>query len=296
MSVLTRKFLPVSTQNIPDELKALQQWVLWRGVERDGRWTKIPYSVTGDKASATDGATWRDFDNASESYKNGSFDGIGFVFAQGSGLTGVDLDDCVLSDGGLEPKAAAIVNALGSYTEYSVSGSGLHIIVRASLEKGVRTSARSRIDIPVEIYPHGKYFTMTGSVYSSMKEIAEGQSVIDYLCSVVSPPAASNKPKEKKPKREYLDNDELIKRAMNAKDGDKFKRLWSGDTSEYGGDHSRADAALLKLLVYWTYEDLERTDLLFRQSGLYREDKWDKRPDYRKRTFDFILGARKELS
>jgi putative DNA primase/helicase len=270
--------------------------VLWRGAERDGRWTKIPFSVTSGKASTMDGGTWASFDKAAEGYQNGLSDGIGFVFREGGELTGVDLDNCVLSDGELESKAAAIVNALGSYTEYSVSGNGLHIIVRASLEKCVRTSARSRIDIPVEIYPHGKYFTMTGSVCGPMKEIAEGQNVIDYLCSVVSPPAAGNKPKEKKTKREYLDNDALVKRAMAAKDGDKFKRLWSGDTSEYGGDHSRADAALLKLLMYWTREDMERTDCLFRQSGLYREEKWDKRPDYRKRTFDFILGARKELS
>ena len=59
----------------------------------------------------------------------------------------------------------------------------------------------------------------------------------------------------------------------------------------YGGDHSRADAALLRMLFSWTKDDIERADCLFRQSGLYREEKWDKRPDYRKRTFEFLTGA-----
>jgi putative DNA primase/helicase len=293
MDKMDKNFLPVVIEKIPDELKSLRQWVLWRGVLRNDRWTKVPYSVTGDKASATDSATWAGFTAAAESYKSGPFDGIGFVFRHGGGLTGVDLDGCVLSGGGLEPKAAAIVNALNSYTERSVSGGGLHVIVRAALEKGVRTSARSRIDIPVEIYPHGKYFTMTGNVLGERRQIAEGQSAIDYLIGVIAPPASKNKPREEKPKREYLDNDELIKRAMNAVNGDKFKRLWSGDTSMHGGDGSRADAALVRMLMFWTHGDVERADRLFRQSGLYREEKWGKRPDYRERTFDFILGVRK---
>jgi putative DNA primase/helicase len=28
---------------IPDELKTLRQWLLWRLEERDGRMTKVPY-------------------------------------------------------------------------------------------------------------------------------------------------------------------------------------------------------------------------------------------------------------
>ncbi|MDR3278902.1 MAG: hypothetical protein LBT23_00155, partial [Synergistaceae bacterium] len=235
MNKMNKNFLPVSVENIPGELKSLRQWVLWRGVERGGQWTKIPYSATGDKASATDSATWTDFNSALEGHKNGSFDGIGFVFKDGGGLTGVDLDHCVSNGGELEPNAAAIVNALSSFTEYSVSGSGLHIIARASLEKGVRTSARSLIDVPVEIYPHGKYFTVTGKVLGELRKITESQTIIDYLYGVISPAVVKNKPKDRKSKREYLGNGELIKRAMSAANGDKFRRLWNGDASMHGG-------------------------------------------------------------
>jgi primase-polymerase (primpol)-like protein len=264
---------------------------LWKGVEYNGRWTKIPYSTTGRKASSTNADTWTDFDTAIESYCKGFGDGIGFVFAENGGFTGIDLDHCLGEDGQLEPKTAAIVRALASYTEYSVSGTGLHVIAKASLKKGVRTSERSRIDIPVEIHPHGKYFTVTGNVFGSLSGIKDGQRVVDYLVDVVSPKAVKM-PQAVTSKHRYLNNDEVIRKAMTARNGDKFQRLWSGDTSIHGGDESRADAALLGILLFWTNGDRERADCLFRQSGLYREDKWGKRPDYRKRTFDFLSGAR----
>ena len=70
-------------------------------------------------------------------------------------------------------------------------------------------------------------------------------------------------------------DEELILRAHGAKNGEKFRKLWTGDTSDYNGDHSRADAALCSLLGYYTDGDPARIDRLFRSSGLYRE-KWDR--------------------
>jgi hypothetical protein len=53
--------------------------------------------------------------------------------------------------------------------------------------------------------------------------------------------------------------------------GDRFRRLWSGDTSAYalaGNDgESEADAALCELLGYYGGPDPERIDRLFRRSG-----------------------------
>jgi putative DNA primase/helicase len=287
------EFIPVSADGISAELKALNQWVLWRAEQCGGRRTKIPYSLNGKKASTSDSATWADFANVSERYGKGYFDGIGFVFAEDDDLTGIALDHCICN-GKLEPKAAAIVGALKSYTEYSVSGNGLHIIARASVEQGVRSSSRSRLDIPVEIYSCGRYFTVTGNAYGKPASIAYAQNVIDYLREIISPAASASCDKTQSKEnrgRRYLGNGELIQAAISADNSDKFRRLWNGDTSMYGGDHSRADAALLKMLLFWTKGDMERADCLFRESGLYREEKWDKRPDYRKRTFEFLMGV-----
>jgi primase-polymerase (primpol)-like protein len=74
-----------------------------------------------------------------------------------------------------------------------------------------------------------------------------------------------------------------------AKNGYKFARLWAGDTRDYGGDDSRADLALISMLLFWTGGNVDRADGLFRESGLMRE-KWD-REDYRERTFEYAMAG-----
>jgi Sensory domain found in PocR len=81
-----------------------------------------------------------------------------------------------------------------------------------------------------------------------------------------------------------LSDQELIQRAKYASNGERFSRLWGGDASDYGNDHSRADIALCRMLAFWTGGDSGRMDRLFRQSGLMRE-KWDRR------TGDETFGA-----
>ena len=54
---------------------------------------------------------------------------------------------------------------------------------------------------------------------------------------------------------------------------EKFQRLFTGDTSEYGNDDSSADLALCSLAAH-VGATAEQIDALIRLSGLYRE-KWD---------------------
>lgn len=77
-----------------------------------------------------------------------------------------------------------------------------------------------------------------------------------------------------------------FEKAMAARNGAKFSRLWAGDISGYPSA-SEADVALLAMLLYWTDKDEDRAALLFEQSGLCRE-KWTTRPDYRRFCFEFL--------
>ena len=90
-----------------------------------------------------------------------------------------------------------------------------------------------------------------------------------------------------------LEDSDLIEKAKNAKHGDKFRRLWNGDTSMHDNDHSRADLALCKRLAFWTGGEERRIDSLFRQSGLMRE-KWE-RDDYRQGTIDTAVRNQTEF-
>ena len=126
------KVLPVLVENIPDEVKVRHQWVVWKAVGEKP--DKVPYSAkTGRKASSTDLMTWSMFEEALAAYEKDYFAGVGFVFCSGDPYTGIDLDGCVDEGGQIAGWALEIVRYLDSYTELSVTGSGLHIIIRGDL-------------------------------------------------------------------------------------------------------------------------------------------------------------------
>jgi putative DNA primase/helicase len=86
----------------------------------------------------------------------------------------------------------------------------------------------------------------------------------------------------------------LIEKALNARNGGKFARLWSGDIRGYSS-HSEPDAALCELLAFWT-QDPAQIDRLFRRSALMR-DKWDEQRgeySYGARTITFALAQQQE--
>jgi primase-polymerase (primpol)-like protein len=151
--------LPLTPQNIPQELKDRAQWVVWRLEEREGKLTKIPYNPANlsQKAKANEPGTWGGFEQAMTAYKRGTFAGIGYEFSAADPYTGIDLDHCRNpKTGEIELWAREIITRLNSYTEISPSGRGIHILVKGKLPPGPRRKGQ------VEMYSEGRYFTMTG--------------------------------------------------------------------------------------------------------------------------------------
>ena len=64
------------------------------------------------------------------------------------------------------------------------------------------------------------------------------------------------------------EDDEVLKKVMEAKNGEKFLRIWHGELSDFHSK-SEADFDLVLRLLYWTNDDVEQVKRLFRQSGLY---------------------------
>jgi primase-polymerase (primpol)-like protein len=117
MTVYTHnRILPVKVENIPEELMARPQWVVWHAV--GAKPDNVPYSVrTGRKASSTDLMTWSSFKEAVEAYEHGEYAGLGFVFCSGDPYTGVDLDGCVEGGGtGTEARSCEILGYGGAWT------------------------------------------------------------------------------------------------------------------------------------------------------------------------------------
>jgi primase-polymerase (primpol)-like protein len=147
--------LPVKAENIPEQLKARPQWVVWKAV--GDKPDKVPHAArTGRMASSTDLLTWATFQEALEAYKNGDYAGLGFVFSSADPYTGIDLDNCVDENGEIAGWALEIVRYFDSYTELSATGTGLHVIVRGEVP--------NRRKGEVEVYSSKRFFTVTGHI------------------------------------------------------------------------------------------------------------------------------------
>jgi replicative DNA helicase len=149
---------------IPTTLQELPQWVLWRNL----RGTKVPFQRGGKPASSTNPETWSSFDAVTES--EDQCDGIGFVFREGGGLVGIDLDGCRDPDTGeVDVWAGDIVRRLASYAEVSPSRSGIKIFCKGS--SPFDSGRKCMVDglglvggkqPAIEIYDRGRYFAVTG--------------------------------------------------------------------------------------------------------------------------------------
>lgn len=152
------RVLAVRPEGIPEELKRRPQWVNFKVVKKpDGRLGKVPYTPgTRRKASSTDLMTWGPFEEALAGLDR--FDGVGFVFCSADPYMGVDIDHCVdPKTGEISLWALQIIEGLDSYTEFSPSGKGIHIIVEGEIPSPLKREE-------IEMYCTKRFFTVTGHV------------------------------------------------------------------------------------------------------------------------------------
>ncbi|WP_254525941.1 hypothetical protein [Natrinema caseinilyticum] len=275
----------IDTAALPSGLQERDQWVCWQEESRDGKPTKIPVTPgSGAFASSTDPETWKSFETALEYADTENADGIGFVFSDDDPIVGVDLDDCRDPESGdVDEIALDIIERLDSYTEVSPSGTGYHVLIKGDLPDG-----RNRRG-SIELYDTARFFTVTGDhLADTPARVGRRQDALtaihrEYLQD--SDPDSEHESGDRRTSDETettgsaadtnvdLEDQDLLERARNASNGEKFQRLWRGSTAGYESQ-SEADMALCCLLAFWTGGGPQQMDRLFRQSGLLR-DKWD---------------------
>jgi putative DNA primase/helicase len=279
--------VPFSPSQIPQKLTEYSQWVAWKTVVKPDREkpTKIPVSPDGDRASVQDSTTWGTFAHALRAVRtHAAVDGIGFVFTADDEFVGIDLDDCRNPDSGeLSAWAADIVDQLDTYTEASPSGTGVHCLCEGT----VPGDRNRRGDL--ECYDEFRYFTVTGRVLApdyGATAIEPRQPALEdlYEQSLEDPEDGDTSSGDSSsgtesgtsggPEQVTADDEEIIRRAKSAANGDKFAALWNGRWEGRFPSQSEADLALCDMLAFWTQKDRAQMDRLFRQSGLKRP-KWD---------------------
>lgn len=265
--------------HIPQELQAWPQWVVWRYgmLRKSGKREKPLYTpATGRPASTTNAATWGTYEEAAKAaYAGGNYEGIGFVFDETDPYCGVDLDGCRNPEtGDLAEWAQIIVTQLDTYTEISPSGTGVKLWLRARLS-GTQHTAIPHTGAKIEVYDTERYFTVTGRhLPGTPLTIEERQAALDAWYAATFPQTKVRAATRQAATLPAMSDDELIEKALGAANGEAFRRLMDGDISDYGDDDSAADQAQCNHLAFWT-RDSEQIDRLFRQSGLFRAEKWD---------------------
>ena len=167
--------------NIPEELRRLNQWVC----ANEG--SKVPMQATcPHPASSTNPATWASFEDALWAVEHGYYDYLGFVFND-NGIVGIDIDDGFYENGGVSDLAYDILTKCASYTEKSKSGKGFHIFVKGDVPfKGKNNLAG------VEVYKTARFFIMTGDRVGPWS-ICENQSALDAIVEKYFPETRESK-------------------------------------------------------------------------------------------------------
>jgi primase-polymerase (primpol)-like protein len=267
-------------------------------------------------AKVGDPSTWGTYQQAVRRLaqsRSAGYQGIGYVFSQRDPFCGIDIDGVRdPATGKIAAWAVDLIREINSYTEISVSGTGIHIYIRGSLAQLLADMALDEKNLQhrhpkgVEIYDDRRYFTVSAQhLPGTPTTIEERQLELEQLYFTLfyveteeeesqssqreqreeksSPPARTNG-REAADILFSLSDDFIIEQAAKARGGrgTMFTRLMAGDASDFPStskddskkdDTSRADLALCGILAYWTGCDAGQMDRIFRKSGLYTKSR-----------------------
>lgn len=186
---------------VPEDWRTLPQWCGWKP-EWDGhKYKKPPYSpTTGIKIGAVPEYSehFLAFESALTGAARLELNGVGFVFLEEDPYVGIDFDNCRNPETGeIDPVVLQWLKFLPSYTEVSLSKTGLHIIIRARLDHaviGVQVPKAAE-HVTIEIYGSRRFFVFTGNWYGDFHTITNGQTGLDKILSWLP---VEKKKKEKK--------------------------------------------------------------------------------------------------
>jgi hypothetical protein len=212
---------------------------------------------------------------------------IGFILNESDPFACIDLDVKDTETNPNEPQLwttpeqyerfQSIYKLLGSYTEYSRSGKGLHIWVQGKIGPGFRRDG-------IEVYSQDRFIICTGNILLD-HPIMDRQTILDNMVSQMRPI----------PKEFYLEELEpeeddwyILDKAIRAANGEKFCRLWDGDWQSMNfPSHSEADLALMSILTFYSKSN-SQCRRIFRSLPLGQREKAQKNDVYINRALIYI--------
>ncbi len=282
-------------QKTIDEIKAMPIWMLWKKRPRGTQMSKIPIAANGKTCGTSENYAdrWVTFDAAQQAAAERRADGIGFRIP--NGMFFLDIDHRDLKD----PFVQEIMTLYKSYSEFSVSGQGIHIYGLCDIsqlptyidpkdgkQKLSKDYYMHHPDNGLELYfgeLTSRFAVFTENTIENLPLMDCTAAIQDTLERYMRKKPAAQSPLDKKA-------DDTIAKLRSQKNGDYFSELFDYGLVN-GTSHSEADAALCALIAFRTGDNPELIDAIFRKSALYRPEKWD-REDYRTITIKRAIAWR----
>ena len=257
---------------VPDEMKARKNWVAvktWKSAEKD-KLSKRPIDCnTGNYAESDNPETWTTFDKALEYVREHGGTTIAYALDGKDNVSCVDIDRCFDENGELSETAKEALKRSGAtYAEHSVSGNGLHIFGKTD-GMDLRTFSKGG---DLEFYQKEQFIAMTG-------DGAKTKDLVNFDTCGMKPYLESKCEKRIEWKGvckgenglSSMSDKDVVEKAREAKNGEKFKRLYAGEDLQ--NNHSNSDMSLMNILAYWCNGDKEQMLRIFATSGLFRPNK-----------------------
>ncbi|WP_292388805.1 phage/plasmid primase, P4 family [Methanosarcina sp. UBA5] len=319
----------INEDSIPWELRSRNQWILFKFKIVDGKLKKFPFNVRGQMKSWNLPENQSSFELVCRAYTNNyDYSGIGFVVTENDPYICIDFDHIYNpATGKWNQQALEEITKLNSYTEFSPSGTGVHVFVKAKMVKAGRREKQPD-GTGREMYSYKHCMTVTGNhVPGTPSEINNSQEIIDEFYekwfpdddkpniaeevpvqvneSSLSPDGTSPQAgsttyladslvpaygysKEPKNVRYGISDFDVLEKCRHARNAERFNILYGGNWKVLGCYPSKSEADLALCSMFAAQtKDRNQIDRLFTGSGLYSE-KWN-RTDYKEWTISKAL-------
>lgn len=246
-----------------------KRWVMHR--------EKQPYMTTGQRASVTDESTWGTY--AEVTAKGNKL--IGIILKSDKLLLGIDIDHC-LENGEVShekrDEILRLVSEADTYTEISISGSGLHLYL--ALEEPLTLIANKKA--PFECYIKGRHLAVTENSFGDARpvrtvSVIEAQRLLGIIGYPWKEVASANIGQSVT----SIDDAVVLEKMFASKHGTRIKALYEADITHYNDDDSSADMALCGYLAAWTGKNYDQIERMWLVSPLGARKKTQTRKDYR---------------
>ncbi len=234
---------------------------------------KVPYQTNGARAAPDNIKHFAKLLAIKQAFEQGGYDSAGIgIFGD---VVVIDLDECVVN-GRINKFARKIIALMKSYTEYSISGNGIHIVAYApGLKFDSKRYYFNNQKMKIEIYPAGftnRFIALTGDIVNDNPARECTKEIEEILEEYMVRPEAKKMVVKVKAPGSFLSDETIESKMQTAADAEKTNALMNGE--DFGKSKSEGDLALCAKLSFWCGGDIEQMDRLFRKTKRYRE-KWD---------------------